>query len=68
MRDNEVHIPGFDMLEKIVETAREKGEGVGGRLLNKALFEEASPPGPVSYPLYILFGKRYPFRVSSIEK
>ena len=32
VRDNEVHIPGFDMSEKIVESPREKGEGglVGG--------------------------------------
>ena len=44
VRDNEVHIPGFDMSEKIVESPREEGEGggVGERLLNKALFGEAS--------------------------
>ena len=27
VRDNEVHIPGFDTSEKIVESPREKGEG-----------------------------------------
>ena len=27
VRDNEVHIPGFDMSQKIVESPREKGEG-----------------------------------------
>ena len=26
VRDNEVHIPGFDKSEKIVESPREKGE------------------------------------------
>ena len=30
VRDNEVHIPGFDMSEKIVESPREEGEGGGG--------------------------------------
>ena len=52
IRDNEVHIPGFDTSEKIVESPREKGEGggLGERLLNKALFGEALPRGPVSYP------------------
>ena len=45
--------------EKLVDSSREKGEGLrGGRLLNKALFGEASPRGPVPYPL----------RVSSIKK
>ena len=27
VRDNDVHIPGFDMSEKIVESPREEGEG-----------------------------------------
>ena len=39
--------------EQLVESSREKGEGGGGggeRLLNKALFGEASPRGSVPYP------------------
>ena len=38
--------------EQLVESPREKGKGMGedGRLLNKALFGEASPRGPVPYP------------------
>ena len=33
-----------------MENSREKGKGGrGGRLLNKALFGEASPRGPVPY-------------------
>ena len=61
VRDNEVCIPGFDMSEKIVESPREKGGGVGGRLLNKALFGEASPRGPVSYPYIYYLAKGTPF-------
>ena len=37
--------------EQLVESSRKKGEwGRGARLLNKALFGEASPRGPVPYP------------------
>ena len=61
VRDNEVYIPGFDMSEKIVESPREKGRGVGGRLLNKALFGEASTRGPVSYPYIYYLAKGTPF-------
>ena len=64
VRDNEVQIPGFDMSEKIVESPREKGEGGGGgggRLLNKALFGEALPRGPVSYPYIYYLAKGTPF-------
>ena len=47
-----------------MESPRENGQGgEGGKLLNKALFGEASPRGPVHYPyIYTIF------RVSSIEK
>ena len=48
-----------------VESPRDGGEG---RLLNKALFGESPPRGPIPYPMYTIFDKRYPFRVSSIEK
>ena len=48
---------------------RGKPQGEGGRLLNKALFGEASPRGPIPYPyIYNLLDKRYHFRVTSIEK
>ena len=42
---------------------REKGEGAGGgeRLLNKALFGEASPRGPVPYPYIYYLAKGTPF-------
>ena len=37
--------------EQLVESSREKGKGGRGRrLLNKALFREASPRGLVPYP------------------
>ena len=63
VRDNEVYIPGFDMSEKIVESPREKGEGggVGERLLNKALFGEALPRGPVPSPYIYYLAKGTPF-------
>ena len=61
VRDKEVYTPGFDMSEKIVESPRENGVGVGGRLVNKALFGEASPRGPVPYPYVYYLAKVTPF-------
>ena len=66
VRDNEVYITCFEMSEKIVESPREKGVGGGGggvgeRLLNKALFGEASLRGPIPYPYIYYLAKGTPF-------
>ena len=70
VRDNEVHIPGFDMSEKTVESPREKGEGWGWvESYSIKLCSERLRPEVQSLTLkYTIFDKRYPFRVSSIKK
>ena len=53
--------------EQLVESPREKGVGVGGYSIK--LYSERLRPEVQSLTLiYTIFDKRYPFRVSSIEK
>ena len=49
---------------------RPEGRGGGGReILNKVLYGKAQPWGPPRYPfIYHFWLKRYPFRISSIDK
>ena len=43
--------------------------GGGGEMLNKVLYGKAQPWGPPRYPfIYHFWLKRYPFRISSIDK
>ena len=55
--------------EQLVESSREKGEGggVGGYSI-KLCSERLRPEVQSLTLIYTIFDKRYPFRVSSIEK
>ena len=45
-----------DYTSILITLGKPQGEGGGGRLLNKALFGEASPRGPIPHPyIYITF-------------
>ena len=53
--------------EQLVESPREKGRGVGGYSI-KLCSERLCPEVQSLTLIYTIFDKRYPFRVSSIEK
>ena len=53
--------------EQLVESPREKGRGVGGYSI-KLCSERFRPEVQSLTLIYTIFDKRYPFRVSSIEK
>ena len=53
--------------KQLVESPREKGRGVGGYSI-KLCSERLRPEVQSLTLIYTIFDKRYPFRVSSIEK
>ena len=53
--------------EQLMESPREKGRGVGGYSI-KHCSERFRPEVQSLTLIYTIFDKRYPFRVSSIEK
>ena len=56
-----------NVAEQLVESPREKGRVVGGYLI-KLCSERLRPEVQSLTLIYAIFDKRYPFRVSSIEK